>query len=546
MRENNSVLKKTIKVLKEHLVKYLKNHYNSYGISLSDEIILQLDPYLDSIIQDQIKHSFLKKLMANIDNFSLGKINLQSILGLDNTLNIIRKVRETSYQFISHNEPKELLMSFTDDKNKFMVLINFCFGNFILNILNRKFRFYEKLNEENRIIIYDKIVSKIIDNYKYYQNYNSTKAKIKTYLYTDIILCSISTFREEKMEFRYLELTRKSFESFVESYGIECSMLSCNLIPETNIFFSKDEVIVWLRNIIDEKSFDNYKDKIFSYTKNKEGYKYMTESLNKKLDSKAMLRYSNEIDVEYISQNSRKNFLKNLLTIESNPIYRFVLKTYLGININYLNNEIDVIFENSVNLSLIKEIHNLILLAGLENKNKFYEQVFIFLKNNLDTNKNVKQSSIQRRINKDLKKIKKYYKIDLFSDLLLWFTKNLDENLFDKPPIFLKIEEPRFLDLFYSNKFISNLKIIDLSNNKFSELPKEIFLVKDLIEIDLSKNKFEKFPKNIIKLKNLKTINFKDQVYGKKVIRSKKVANFDNGINMDYFYEQLKDCRITF
>ena len=53
---------------------------------------------------------------------------------------------------------------------------------------------------------------------------------------------------------------------------------------------------------------------------------------------------------------------------------------------------------------------------------------------------------------------------------------------------------------------LNNVREIDLSKNKLTELPKEILGLKKLLEINLSNNNFEKFPENLIKLNDLEIL----------------------------------------
>ena len=89
-----------------------------------------------------------------------------------------------------------------------------------------------------------------------------------------------------------------------------------------------------------------------------------------------------------------------------------------------------------------------------------------------------------------------------YSDLLEWINKGCDKEI----AMFIDILDMSFNKLTEIPKEIfnlTNLKTLNISNNQITEIPKEIFNLTNLTYLDISNNKIKEIPKEIFNLTNL-------------------------------------------
>ncbi|WP_205274648.1 leucine-rich repeat domain-containing protein [Leptospira ainazelensis] len=66
-----------------------------------------------------------------------------------------------------------------------------------------------------------------------------------------------------------------------------------------------------------------------------------------------------------------------------------------------------------------------------------------------------------------------------------------------------------YTNLTSASKNPSDVRVLDLSHQSLTALPKEIRLLQNLQELDLSNHRLENFPKEILELQNLRKLDIK-------------------------------------
>ncbi len=505
--------KNVINILKSHLTKYIYTHFENNEVSLPEDLHTKLEKKLSEILHFYVRPTLYQKIIANFDLLTLREVNLEKILGLDNSIKIIRRSLEVTFEIISTEEPTEVILNFLKSRNKFFILIEFSFKNYIERSIKKRFPFLKSIPQEKKEIIFSKVFDIVLNNYDYYKNYNPNKSRFKTFLYKDIIFAAIKVFREENFNYYQIVLNKDSYLEYIQQYDIT---LKNTEIAEwqTKTFSSRSELSDWMENEIDNNSLMKFGKYIWQYVKNIEHYTNIIDYIDvdnvTPVNSEFWENESNFITVE-----NKKTFLMRLKDVEKDPIPRLILKIVLGLDINYLSNEVHLVFKNSIDLALVKKLHKLLKTYGIEVKTNFYNEIYFLLKKKSSNFLDVVPGSIQRRVNRNFKKIQKIYSSNELNDIIMSITKSIDKNLFEHPPIFLKLINMEDIRLLFDKEVSSSLRIVDLSNNFIEEVPKEIFEIKTLQEIDLSNNMLERIPKGFAALENLRVINLKDQFISK-------------------------------
>ena len=266
------------------------------------------------------------------------------------------------------------------------------------------------------------------------------------------------------------------------------------------LFKSKKELMHWL----DHESFSSEdKQKIVKTIKRKE------------LFVEKFTRYENQISntEEGISilKHDTRIFLHFLDKIEDDPAFRLVLKIILNLNINYLNCEISQIENISVSLNFIEMLKNLYKNPWSSHKGNFFVAVHKFLGLYSSRIKNIKHLSIQQRIFRDFKKIKKMYTEDDLCTLLPAIKDNFHMDLLDIQPLFLSTYSTEYYELISETESFRKLKAADLSNNQLESFPSSLKNAFELGYVDLSNNRFSEIPEELFSLANPKVIIMSNQ-----------------------------------
>ncbi len=541
----NSSINEVRSLLKQYLITYISNYFKFNGIYLPKYFREDVEKELEGILDDFLKLSAYQKLKTKFDLLTLGELDLKDILGLDKAINLIQKSLELTFELISTLEPVDIILDLVKSKSKFLIMIEFCFQGFIINSLRKRFMFIDKLRQDKKLIVFDKVISKISENYDYYRTYDPYRSKFKTFLHKDLILIGIKVLREENLMNNILLLSSDSYQQFIDKHGICLTSPEKKIQWQTKVFFSGSELSDWLGNELEENSLRNFGKHIWPYIKNAETYSdnlvYIDETFK---STEKNLAYS-EHESQVLPVSAKKNFLEKLNKIEKDPNLRLTLKIILGLDINYLNNEAHLIFDKSLSLSLVKKLHKLLLMYGIEMSKDFFNEIYFLLKEESSSFVNISANSIQRRVYRNFRKIQKYYNSYEFEDIVLSVAKTIDKSLFGQPPLFLKIIDAKDLELLHDKEFLRRLRVIDLSNCLLGEIPEEIFEIKTLEEIDLSNNMIERIPKKLKALENLKIINFMDQ-FSTRGFSTSSSGTFGrlSSNDLDWLRINLQNCEI--
>ena len=214
----------------------------------------------------------------------------------------------------------------------------------------------------------------------------------------------------------------------------------------------------------------------------------------------------NQDKFDIILVNECRKFLLTLNKVEKDPVFRLVLKMILNLNINYLNYEIMESFCGAINLNFLGSIDALNTELWLENKTEFYNNIYFFFKKYSDKADNIKPASIQQRIYRSFEKIRKLYKQGELKNILDWFGKNFDINLLKRNPVFLSLRMNKNEMFRIKPEYIREVKVIDLMNNNLSVLPQFIIQADSMEELNLGNNNFCEIPKELYSLQKLRLV----------------------------------------
>ena len=259
----------TNSIIKKHFIKYLTNYFNELGIRLPEKILIKVETSVANKINNFLDKQLTKEIKNNFDYITLGKIDLKKVIGLDAALQLIKETLEYTYNLIVVQEPEDTLRDFLKSQTNFIILIELCFRNYIENSILKKFTFLKEFEAEKKELIIDRIIDLILANYNYYKCFDPNKASFKTFLYKDIIFSSISIFRKENLNYFYYKINDDFFKKFISYDKPNINYKNRIDIYNREYFYSKEEAINWIQNVISYETFTHDKNLILSFIEKK-------------------------------------------------------------------------------------------------------------------------------------------------------------------------------------------------------------------------------------------------------------------------------------
>lgn len=539
--------KKLLDILCIYLIKHISAFFNSIGVVLDNEFKAELEKGLKEIAKEYCKVTSHQLLKIKFDFLTIRAIDLSKLLGIEKASELSDKSLEFCFNMIAEKEPPDIIYALLKNERNFYILINCCFKNYLKKITLFRYNFIGKLSEDRQELIHEKILSKITGKYEHFEKFDTNKAKFKTFLYRALEFATFSTFREEGFENNFYLITKEQFIEFASENNLSCCLPNDFTFDNYKGFASRKEVYEWLEGILQGNNFREVKNEIWNYTKLKVDYR----DPFKEADYSGKGRLSETPSEELVTSSEKSRFLNTLKKIERDAFYRLILKVKLGININYLNEELSIaIGHNNIKLELIDAINNILVKTSKLKNEEFFSNIYRILLPYSDKIAQTNSDSIQQRVYRNYNKIRNIYKSEDFTRVLKIFREKIDLSAFECPPSFLMISDEKELEILNNNWAIQKLKVVSLKNNQLNYIPSVLLNLENLEELDLSQNLFTNISEEIKKLVHLAKIDFRNQykrVYQKNGKISIEHVLYDfSSLEKNKMRALLPNCSILF
>ena len=450
-----------------------------------------------------------ESLRLRYDMLTIRAIDIQNLLGFTNAVNISKQALEYCFGLIAKYEPEEIISNLLKTEKNFYVLINCCFENYIEKIIRSKYKLLGVLSSERQDLLLEKIKSQILNDYKHFLNYDRSLSQFKTYLYRNISFSTYGVLREEGLTFNYFGLSVRDFQKFISAHsGDVINPLRLSL-QEDVYFHTRSEVISWFQSIIKKEKFEDVKNTIWEFVQRKTGFQIPYDR-----DPESIEDYQSEALVQEmpILRDEIHKFIRVFKRIEKRSIYRLVLKLQMGLDLNYINDELpEIIGKEEINLNLLNEVHSLIEAVQNEKKGQKLRSIIEFFSKYSEEINKAAFPSIQQRIHRSTNKLSKIFDEEELLKILRHLHEDFDFSLFEYPPTYVYVKSLKFSNLLDSIFTQSNLRVISINNYGLNHLPPEIENLKELKEFDLRFNYLNRLPVELENLTKLKILDLRNQ-----------------------------------